>query len=121
MENHVKKMAYLKKVTLENQKLKEEMLKLTWKNQASLAINDEIYLAKLQAENQKQTEEVLALIKRNNALLRKQSELYEKAIEAHKSKSKETYLSSQSIDARRNISLTSSRKVSESETRNRPR
>ncbi|KAF8066126.1 hypothetical protein N665_1160s0026 [Sinapis alba] len=80
MENRVKKMADLKKVTLENQKLREEMLTLTQKNQASLAINDEIYLAKLQAENQKQSEELLALMKRNNALLRKQSELYEKVI-----------------------------------------
>ncbi|KAJ4915656.1 Uncharacterized protein Rs2_01206 [Raphanus sativus] len=113
MENRLKKMADLKKVTRENQKLREEMIKLTWKNQASLAINDEIYLAELQAENQKQSEEVLALMKRNNALLRKQSELYEKAIEVEKSK--EAYLSSQSIDARR-----SWRKVSESETRSRP-
>lgn len=37
-------MADLKKVTRENQKLREEMIKLTWKNQASLAINDEIYV-----------------------------------------------------------------------------
>ncbi|KAG5391999.1 hypothetical protein IGI04_021962 [Brassica rapa subsp. trilocularis] len=100
MENRVKKKADLKKVTLENQKLREEMLTLTWNNQASLAMNDEIYLAKLLAENQKQSEEVLALTKRNNALLRKQSELYEKAIEVEKSK-EAPYLSSQSIDARR--------------------
>ncbi|KAF3608036.1 hypothetical protein DY000_02045179 [Brassica cretica] len=90
------------------------MLTLTWNNQASLAMNDEIYLAKLLAENQKQSEEVLALMKRNNVLLRKQSALYEKAIEVEKSK-EAPYLSSQSIE--RNISLRSWRKVSESETR----
>lgn len=38
------KMADLKKVTLENQKLREEMLTLTWNNQASLAMSDEIYV-----------------------------------------------------------------------------
>ncbi|VVA91037.1 unnamed protein product [Arabis nemorensis] len=91
MEDPVKKLTDLKKLTLENQKLMEEMRTLTRRNRTSLDINAELY--KLQAENQKLTEEVLSLTKKNNTLLAFQSKLYEKAIAAKMSK--EATLSSQ--------------------------
>ncbi|KFK34223.1 hypothetical protein AALP_AA5G116600 [Arabis alpina] len=85
MEDPANKLKDLKRLKLENQKLKQKTLTLTKRNQTSIdsiKSNAELYLEKLQAENQKLTEEVLRLTKKNNTRLAFQSELYKKAIEA---------------------------------------
>ncbi|CAN8312032.1 unnamed protein product [Cochlearia groenlandica] len=96
MGDDANKLKELKKVTLENQKIIKETIKLARKNQTSLEINSQLHLANLQAQNQKLVEEVLLETNKTNTLLATQSEIYAKILEANKSQ--EAIPSSKSVD-----------------------